>query len=356
MSNPFASFPGFGSGSSAGGGSASGSAFPTATTTTTAVKGTGFSIPTGSGTTGFSFPTTTAGGSAAGKTVSTTGFTFPSTTGSTTTAGTTGFTFPTTTAGGSAAGKTGSTTGFTFPSTTGSTTTAGKTGSTTGNGISWPTGSFGIGANAAGSQKDQIPNALQNKTIKMILDDFEKEISDQVEIFRKRANQIKRYDRSIYDCLDLLLHLNDQIQNIDNAQIELIKSAKQIKASQEEFLRELNKNNKATNETESSESKDEKKESKSSKTSFLLGKNNQRYLLYEKASNLGKELLKMSKELNDIKDQTDRVHGNFKKEERDVEKIKKIANCHLNAMRYVDKQADELEKRLDHLLDQLQNE
>lgn len=54
--------------------------------------------------------------------------------------------------------------------------------------------------------------------------------------------------------------------------------------------------------------------------------------------------------------QTDRVYVIFKKEERYVEKIKKIANCHLNSMRYVDKQVDELEKRLDHLLNQLQNE
>lgn len=301
--------------------------------------------------------------------------------------------------------------------------------------------------NIFGNKKTADPNEiipeLENKKIINILEDFEKEMNEQIEIFQLRAILVTRCDRSIYDCLDLLLHLDDQIQTIESSQRKLINDAKKIISDQEAFLKQLNDGGKekdkpssstpekksifgksstlgkgalgkglgkgalgkgtvgkgttfgkgisgnssflkkkeepeptpeqseepekpAGTETEKSESTGkeeaesaEKKKSETpsnTKKTIHFDKNNQRYKLYEKASKLGKKLNDMSEELKSIKEQTDRFHQTHKPKEDDIDRIKKIANCHLNAMRYVDKQADELEKRLDDLLYQLHYE
>ena len=188
-----------------------------------------------------------------------------------------------------------------------------------------------------------IPDELNNKTIKEILELFEKDMEEQIQQFQIKASKVKRRDRSIYDCLELLLHLGDQIQNIENAQKELIDSAKAIKQEQEKFLEKL------------SEEVKNRKKSEADTGQKNSNKTDQRSQLYQMAGVLGGEFKKMSEQLKSIKEKTDSMHSYANKTDSKIEKIKKIANCHLNSMRWIDQQADAIEDRLNSLQAQLQS-
>ncbi|OHT11295.1 hypothetical protein TRFO_19271 [Tritrichomonas foetus] len=209
---------------------------------------------------------------------------------------------------------------------------------------------------AKADEKIDIPPELQKKTVKMALESFEKEMEEQIQQFQIRASEIKRRDRSIFDCLELLLHLGDQIQNIEEAQSELINQAEKIKREQEAFLAKLSQEGSSSEKANTEKSNTDKENTeKANSEKGNTDRNDQRNKLYNKAGQLGKKFQQMTNKLNEIKEQTDKMHKHSNKTENDIDKIKKIANCHLNAMRWIDHQTDSIEERLNSLQAQLQN-
>jgi hypothetical protein len=120
------------------------------------------------------------------------------------------------------------------PSTTSGTTTTSST--------TTPSSSFsfgGFGKPAAPETPVEVPDELKTKTVREVLDDFEKQLEQQAHKFDQQARRIARWDRAIYDCMALVRHLEEQINTIDGAQKELQQNTKHLLEDQEDFLKKL---------------------------------------------------------------------------------------------------------------------
>ena len=213
-------------------------------------------------------------------------------------------------------------------STTGS--TLGKTTGTTGTslGASKPLGG-GLGSlgKKAETKKMDLPPELQDKTVKDALEMFEKELDSQVREFQTQARQIARWDREIFECIALMQHLETQIQTVEGAQKELQQQIVGLLKEQENFIKTLNDEKGKTTTIESSD---------------------QRQKLYNLARDLSNEFLSMEGKLQEIKEssQSDQDSSN---DTAAVTKIEKIANCHLDAMRWIEHQSNALEDKINQL-------
>jgi exonuclease VII large subunit len=212
----------------------------------------------------------------------------------------------------------------TQPAAGGATSTTG-TGTGTAFGSGTGTGAFGgglFGKTAAPETPIEVPDELKSKTVKEVLDDFEKQLEQHARKFDRQARRIARWDRAIYDCMALLRHLEEQINTLDGAQKELEQNTKYLLQDQEEFLKKVR----------------EKTHSRPPPSS------EPRQRLYGLAQTLGERFLDMENKLREI---VERTSGERHMESAtDVEKIEMIANCHLGSMRWLIDQADQLESKI----------
>jgi exonuclease VII large subunit len=200
----------------------------------------------------------------------------------------------------------------------------------TGTGTGAGTGTFSFGAKAAAPEQPvEVPEELKNRTVKQVLDDFEKQLEQQASKFEQQARRIARWDRAIYDCMALIRHLEEQINAVDGAQKELQQNTKHLLDDQEDFLKRLRERTSARPPPGS----------------------DQRQRLYALAHSLGERFLDMENKLREI---VERTSGERHMESAtDIEKVEMIANCHLGSMRWLMDQANELEDKIKALEEQV---
>ncbi|OHT05577.1 hypothetical protein TRFO_26650 [Tritrichomonas foetus] len=222
--------------------------------------------------------------------------------------------------------NTSSSTGTTGTSSTASTTSTG------------PAFSFNFQTNntskpgttgAAASEPVNIPPELKNKTVKNVLETMESQLEQQARQFQTQARQIARWDRSIYDCLDLMIFLESQIKTVEGSQKELAQSANSLLQEQETFINTLRE--------------------KTNKSTALT--NDQRSKLYATAKKLGEDFLEMESQLKEIVEQTE--SENAADSTSDIDKVAQIANCHLDSMQWIANQCATIEEKLDAIMKSL---
>ncbi|EAX91076.1 hypothetical protein TVAG_229460 [Trichomonas vaginalis G3] len=202
----------------------------------------------------------------------------------------------------------------------------GGLGKTTGTGLGGGLG--GLGKKDA--QPIEIPPELKGKTVKQVLEQFEKQLEEQVRQFQNQARQVARWDREIFECLSLMQHLESQINTVEGAQKELAQTTKSLLDEQTEFIKTLT---------------DEKEKIQIPESA------DQRQRLYHLAFELSNNFISMENNLKSIVEQTDKSSTESTTE---VGKIEQIANCHLDAMRWIEHQTSSLEEKLDALTKKLQ--
>ena len=169
----------------------------------------------------------------------------------------------------------------------------------------------------------EIPADMKGKTVKQVLDDWEKRLEQQAREFLTEAKQIARWDRSIYECLSLMQHLEQQIKTVEGRQKELAQTAQQLLKDQEDLIRQL---------------VDKKKDA------HVAQMGGQRQRLYRLAHDLGERFLEMEAELKRLVEQTEeQAEG---RSQSDVGKIVKIANYHLDSMKWLEAQCQTIEERV----------
>ena len=188
-----------------------------------------------------------------------------------------------------------------------------------------------LGKSNAPVEKKDIPEALKDKTVAQALEYFESQLEQQVQTFQSQARQIARWDRSIYECISLMQHLETQIKTVEDAQKELSTSANQLLTEQKAFIEELKKKS-STNTSDSTD---------------------QRQRLYRLARELNTSFLEMEKQLKDIYEKTE-INTNMESTS-DIGKIEHIANCHLDSLRWIEHQSNILEEKLDKLSKRISN-
>ena len=207
-----------------------------------------------------------------------------------------------------------------------------KTGTGTLGGALGKTGGLGGGLGKKTEvKKVELPAELQDKTVKDALEMFEKELDSQVREFQTQARQIARWDREIFECIALMQHLESQIQTVEGAQRELQQQIIGLLKDQETFIKTLNEEKGKATEMESSD---------------------QRQKLYNLARELSNEFLSMEGKLQDIKE-TSQSAQDASNDTAAVTKIEKIANCHLDAMRWIEHQSNALEDKIKQLSQKL---
>lgn len=166
------------------------------------------------------------------------------------------------------------------------------------------------------------------KTVKAALESFEKDLEEQVQQFQIQASQVARWDRSIFECLSLMQHLEQQILTAESAQKDLMTNAIKLRDEQKTFKKELNVTTKKNNSSD------------------------QRQRLYSLASKLGSQFRELDEQLGQIREDTDKARHSVASQEQlatDIDSIQQIANCQLDAMRWLDHQSADIEERLDAL-------
>lgn len=176
------------------------------------------------------------------------------------------------------------------------------------------------------AEKKELPNELKNKTVKEALEYFEAELDKQVKQFQSQARQIARWDRDIFECIELMQHLETQIKAVEGAQKDLSQTTESLIQEQESFLKTLEE---AKGKSRTQESED------------------QRQKLYKLAHKISNEFLEMESQLKSIVEETNMNSTN--QATTDVGKIEQIANCHLDAMRWIEHQSNALEDKLNNL-------
>lgn len=182
---------------------------------------------------------------------------------------------------------------------------------------------FDFGLNKNKSSKANVPAELQNKTVRASLELFEAQLEEQARKFQAQARQVARWDRAIYECIEQMQQFDQQIRTVENARKKLTQHVETLFRDQTEFLKSL-----------------------PSVTSERAIDPNQRQKLYYLAYDLGVQLIGMENQLREIAERTESVSP---KSESDAAKIEKIANCHFDAMRWLDNQATILQDRLDSI-------
>ena len=89
----------------------------------------------------------------------------------------------------------------------------------------------------------KIPEDLKNQTIRAIIDKADRNLRLQTESFQRQASKIARCDRIIYDCMELITHLENQMKFIEDQQKVLRDSANKLRAEQEDFIDRMKKKN-----------------------------------------------------------------------------------------------------------------
>lgn len=220
--------------------------------------------------------------------------------------------------------------------TTGSTTTGSGLGGGSALGGGTKLGS-GLGGGLGGGlgKKEaaplEIPQELKGKTVKAILEQFEKQLDEQVRQFQTQARQVARWDREIFECIALMQHLEAQIITVEGAQKELNQTTKSLLEEQTEFINTLREEKDKIQNPESVD---------------------QRQRLYRLAFDLSNEFITMENTLKGIVEQADKTSNENYTE---VDKIEQIANCHLDAMRWIEHMSTTLEEKLDNLSKKLQS-
>lgn len=222
--------------------------------------------------------------------------------------------------------------------TTGSSTSTGF-GNKMGTGSTGSTSLFGgFGKSSFGGATSQkppeevtFPPELKDKTVKDMLDQFESQLNQQSNQFLTQARQIARWDRSIFECLALMQHLEQQIKTIEGAQKELVQSTTALLHEQDAFIKTLQ--DKTKNNVESS--------------------NNPRQQLYRLAHELGEKYHHMENQLKEIVEQTDGQRQN--EALSNIDKVTQIANCHLNSLQWISNQCENIDEMLNTIQRNLPN-
>ena len=182
-------------------------------------------------------------------------------------------------------------------------------------------------------QPINIPPELKNKNIKEILETMESQLEQQVRQFQTQARQIARWDRSIYDIIDLMIFLEKEIKTVETKQKELYASASTLLQEQKNFLQTL------------------RDKISSKKTDDFLSSSDQRAILYNTASDLGKEFHKMESQLKEIVEKTENAES--QDSISDIDKVVQISNCHLDSLQWISNLCSSVEEKLNTLGNQL---
>jgi chromosome segregation ATPase len=169
-----------------------------------------------------------------------------------------------------------------------------------------------------------VPPEIAHKTVKAVLDDLEAQLEKQSREFQRRAGYVARWDRSIFECLELLQHLDNQIKDVETAKQNLERSSETLLREQEELIQTL-----AT--------------AIQSQTEKVGSGSEERKRLYQLAHDLGEQFLDIENQMKGFAEGEDREPSS------DADKVREITNCHLDSMRWLVGQCLQLEEQLDKI-------
>lgn len=165
----------------------------------------------------------------------------------------------------------------------------------------------------------KVPDEMADRTVKSIVETCEAQLELQIQLFHRQAKQIAQWDRSIYESLALIEHLENAIKSVQSAQTELAHSAASLLTEQEAFIASLEEKNAGT----------------------LSDTTDTRQRLYRLAADLNESFIQMEGQLRSLAETTPGVIQDEASSE--VEKLLQISNCHLDAMWWINAQTADLE-------------
>ncbi|OHT15116.1 Nuclear pore glycoprotein p62 [Tritrichomonas foetus] len=187
--------------------------------------------------------------------------------------------------------------------------------------------SFGITAPTTTGPKDPppIPDEIKNKTVKNVIDTMENQLEQQSRAFQSQARQIARWDRMLFESIELIQQVEEQIKKAEAAQKELQQSAMSLLQDQDQFIQNM----------------------KEKTASPIPQSADQRQKLYRLAHHLGDKFLDMETQLKELVDIVD--SQNQAESSSDIDKITQITNCHLNSMQWMVNQCEGLDEKMNDI-------
>jgi hypothetical protein len=211
------------------------------------------------------------------------------------------------------------------------------------------TKSDGDGAKAAAAlaDADQLPPELGDMTVKEALERFEKALKQRVERFERKVEQVRRVENSIFKSIQQLFFLQERFEAIRRSQDDIRKEKERIEKDQKTLLTL----------TEPKPSGDSRHDARAARSG------NQRERLYWLAESLCEELREMGAKAAGLAAGVERPGPPAGQREPDddgdalelwaagasADRAKAIANYHLEALRWIDKEIRELDEKITRL-------
>ena len=188
-------------------------------------------------------------------------------------------------------------------------------------------------------QPKELPEKYKKKKVIEVLKIFEEKLKKQAKEFQEQASQVARWDRKIFECVELLYYVHKQIEYVDETRKNMEKDINDLKEQQKKFIKEL---------------QDKIQAKSNSNDAFQFDSTDQRQKLYETAYNLTKRFKDMEQRLKKIINK--KTEGDEDDDSDDIfDNISKIANTHLNALQWIDQQAIEINDKLNLISRKLSN-
>lgn len=180
-------------------------------------------------------------------------------------------------------------------------------------------------------QRNEFKERFRGKTVQEVLEYFETKLEKQEQKYLKTSRFVLRADRTIFECLEYLAHLNDQTKKLEQSFEDLNVNFDKLQTEQRSLIDDLSNDN-----------------TPAQKSSAVIDR---RLELYQTAESLHNDLLNMQKELDVIFRDTKNMERKVNND--DIEKIRKIANFHFKSMTYIEKTTNTVDEKIEKLKQKL---
>jgi DNA repair exonuclease SbcCD ATPase subunit len=202
----------------------------------------------------------------------------------------------------------------------------------------------GDSGKAANADPEQLPPELGDMTVREALDKFEKALNRRLERFERKVEEVRRVENSIFKSIQHLFFLQERFEAIRQLQDDIRKEKERLEKDQKSLMTL----------TEPKQSFDNRHQASRARVG------NQREKLYWLADSLCEELRDMAAKAGGIATAVERPGAPAGQREQEDEgdplslwaagapadRAKAIANYHLEALRWIDREIRELDEKI----------
>lgn len=180
-------------------------------------------------------------------------------------------------------------------------------------------------------QRAAFKERFRGRTVQEVLEYFEGKLEKQEQAYLKTSRFVLRADRTIFECLEYLAHLNEQTKKVEQQFEDLSVDFDTLQSEQRDFVDDLRSDSAAP-----------------PRAGAAIDR---RLELYQTAEALHCDLLHMQTELDAVF--RDAKHMERRARSDDVEKIRQIANFHFRSMTHIEKVTAGVDERIERLRQKL---